>query len=152
MQVLLRMDVPDLGQMGQVVDVADGYARNYLLPKRIAVPVTSENLGEVDRAREARRQREMEELERINRQAELLEGFLCYITARATERGHLFGSVGAEDVAQQLALSGFEGIRSSNVSLHRPIDEVGDYEVELMLHPEVRVKITVRVAREEDDI
>ncbi len=151
MQVLLRKDVPKLGGVGEVVDVAPGYARNYLLPKQVAVEVTPENLREAEAARGARRQREMEELERVNRQAEMLEGFLCYIPARATEKGHLFGSVGAQQIAEQLVESGFEAIRPPNVSLERPIEEVGDYEVEIMLHPEVRAHILVRVAAETEE-
>jgi len=151
MQVLLRKDVEKLGRLGDVVDVAAGHARNYLLPKGIAVLVTPQALREAEAAREARRQRSEEELARVNRQAEMLEGFLCYITARATEKGHLFGSVGPQQIADQLVQSGFEGIRPSNVSLEHPIDQVGDYEVELMLHPEVRARILVRVAAEEEE-
>jgi len=151
MQVVLRKDVEKLGHLGDVVEVADGYARNYLLPKRIAVPVTPQNLREVEAARQARRQRSEEELARVGRQAEMLEGFLCFITARATDKGHLFGSVGPQQVADQLVQNGFEGIRPSNVNLERPIDQVGDYQVEIMLHPEVRARILVRVAAEEEE-
>jgi large subunit ribosomal protein L9 len=152
MQVLLRMDVPKLGRIGDLVEVADGYARNYLLPKRIAVPVTADNLRQTEIARAARLQREQEEMARVGRQAELLEGFLCYIPVRATEKGHLFGSVSAQDIAEHLAQSGFEGIRASNVSLERSIEEVGDYKVEIMLHPQVRASVTVRVASEEEEL
>jgi len=151
MEILLRTDVENLGHLGDVVEVADGYARNYLLPKKIAVPVTARNLQETEAARQARRQREQEELERVSRQAELLEGFLCFITARATEQGHLFGSVGTGQIARELVENGFEGIRPGNVNLPRPIEEVGDYEVEVMLHPEVRLTITVRIAPEEEE-
>jgi len=151
MQVLLCRDVENLGSLGDTVEVADGYARNYLLPKEIAVPVTAENLDQIAKQREARRLRGEEELARVSRQAELLEGFLCYITARATEKGHLFGSVGPEQIAQNLVESGFEGLRATNVNLPRPMDEVGDQEVEIMLHPDVRVTITVRVAAEEEE-
>jgi large subunit ribosomal protein L9 len=151
MQVLLREDVQELGRMGDVVDVANGYARNYLLPKKIAVPVTPDNLSQLESVRQARRQREEEEMARVSRQAELLEGFLCYIQARATEKGHLFGSVDQHDIAEQLAESGFEGIRAANISLARPIQEIGDCEVEIMLHPEVRATITIRVAGEEEE-
>jgi len=151
MEVLLRKDIDQLGRMGDVVRVADGYARNYLLPRRMAVPVTPDNVQEIDKARQARLQREQEELERVGRQAEMLDGFLCYIQARATEKGHLFGSVGAQQVVEQLAQSGFEGIRATAVSLDRPIQEVGDYDVEIMLHPSVRASILVRIAREEDE-
>jgi len=151
MEVLLRQDVEKLGRMGEVVDVANGYARNYLLPKKIAVPVTAENLRKLEAVREERRRREREELARVGRQAEMLEGFLCYVPMRATEKGHLFGSVGAQQIADELAESGFEGIRASNVNLDRPIEEVGDYEVEVMLHPDVRANILVRVAAEQEE-
>ncbi len=151
MEVLLRQDIEKLGRMGEVVDVANGYARNYLLPKKIAVPVTAENLRKLEVVREERRQREREELARVGRQAEMLDGFLCYVPMRATEKGHLFGSVGAQQIADELAESGFEGIRASNVNLDRPIEEVGDFEVEVMLHPDVRANILVRVAAEQEE-
>jgi len=146
MEVLLRQDVPRLGLMGDVVEVADGYARNYLLPKRIAVPLTEANKRAVEKAKEARRRREMAEVERLAEIAKKLEGFLCYIPVRATETGHLFGSVRAEDIAAVLSESGFESIRPTSISLMRPIEESGDYDIEVMLHPQVRVNIKVRVA------
>jgi len=150
MEVLLQKDVEKLGRMGDLVDVAAGYARNYLLPKRIAVAVTADNLRQIEKLREARRQREMEEAERVRQQAGLLEGYLCFIRARATEKGHLFGSVGPQQIADHLVANGFEGMRAANVELIRPIEEVGDYEVSIMLHPEVRTSIMVRVVSEED--
>lgn len=150
MEVLLREDVEKLGRMGDVVEVADGYARNYLLPKGFAARVTPENMDELERAREQRREREQEELQRVRKQADLLEDFLCYISARATEKGHLFGSVGPQQIADTLVASGFEGIRAANVELPRPIEETGDYEVGIMLHPDVRATITVRVASESE--
>jgi large subunit ribosomal protein L9 len=148
MQVLLREDVEKLGQLGDVVDVAPGYARNYLLPKGIAVPVTDENVQRIEKTRQERAMREQEELERLSRQAELLEDFLCYVPARANEQGNLFGSVTAATIAEKLREAGFEGIRPASVSLETPIDEVGDYDVEIMLHPKVRADITVRVSAE----
>ena len=151
MEVLLRKDVEQLGRMGDLVKVADGYARNYLLPRMLAVPVTPDNVQEVDKAHQARLQREQEELARVGRQAEMLDGFLCYIAARATGKGHLFGSVGPAQIVEHLAQSGFEGIRPSAVSLERPIQELGDYEVEIMLHPDVRAHILVRIAKEEEE-
>jgi large subunit ribosomal protein L9 len=151
MQVLLREDVAHLGRLGDVVDVAAGYARNFLLPKHLAMPVTADNLRAIESARQARIQREKEEIERVSRQAEMLEGFLCFVTAKATEAGHLFGSVGQQQIADQLVASGFEGVRAASISLDRPIEEVGDYDIEVMLHPEVRTKILVRVAAEETD-
>jgi len=151
MQVLLRQDVQNIGSMGDIVEVADGYARNYLLPKNIAAPATRANKREIERLRQARREREEAEVERTRSVAEKLEGFLCYIPVRATEKGHLFGSVSAEHIAHTLAECGFDGIRPSNVGLTRHIEEVGDYDVEVMLHPEVRVNIKVRVAIESEE-
>ncbi|NLW49389.1 MAG: 50S ribosomal protein L9 [Candidatus Brocadiaceae bacterium] len=151
MEVLLRKDIEQLGRMGEVVRVADGYARNYLLPRRMAVPVTPDNVQEIQKARQARLQREQEELARVGRQAEMLDGHLCYITARATDKGHLFGSVSAQQIVDHLAQGGFEGIRATGVSLDRPIQELGDYNVEIMLHPKVRVTVLVRVAREDEE-
>jgi large subunit ribosomal protein L9 len=145
MEILLREDVEDLGNMGEVVEVADGYARNYLLPRNLAVEVTDSNIEQVHRAREARAKREQEERERVEDLAEELEGFVCLIEARATEKGHLFGSVTAGDVAQALEENGFEGIRASNIVISRPLEELGDYDIEVMLLPEVRVPVTVRV-------
>jgi len=146
MEVLLRQDVKDLGVIGDVVNVAEGYARNYLFPRKLALQVTKANLASLQRAREARIKREQEELGRLKELATRLEGFLCYVEARATEAGHLFGSVGPEQVAHALVDSGFEAIRMSNIVMPGHIEEIGDNEVEVMLHPEVRVKITVRVA------
>ncbi len=146
MQVLLRRDVKNLGQMGDVVDVAEGYARNFLLPKKLAVQVNPANLRAVEHAREARQRRGQEELDRVKELAEKLEGFLCYVEARATEAGHLFGSVGPEQVAEALIESGFETMRPSNVNMPRHVEQLGDYDVELMLHPEVRARILLRIA------
>ena len=146
MEVLLRHDVPSLGSMGDVVEVADGYARNYLLPKKMAMPVTGANRMTMGKAREARRHREMAEVERLQDWGKKLEGFLCYIPVRATEKGHLFGSVGPEHIAASLTESGFEAVRPTSISLMRHIEEIGDYDIEVMLHPEVRVNIKVRVA------
>jgi len=145
MQVLLRQDVKNVGEMGDVISVADGYARNYLLPRKLAIEVTKANIESIQRAREAKLKREQEEFERLKGLGTKLEGFLCYVEARATETGHLFGSVGPEQVAQVLVDSGFETIRSSSIILPGHIEEVGDYEVEVMLHPELRVKISLRV-------
>jgi large subunit ribosomal protein L9 len=151
MEVLLRQDVENLGKMGDVVEVADGYARNYLLPRNLVVKAAEANVQEVEAAQEARRERDIQEKERIDVLAEELEGFLCYIEERATEEGHLFGSVTASDIANSLAESGFEQIRPSNIALDRPLEELGDYEVEVLLHPEVSVHMTVRIAAPEEE-
>ena len=145
MQVLLQKDVDKLGRLGDVVEVADGYARNYLLPKRIGVPVTPDNLRAIEKARLQRVEQDKEEKERVAELAGRLEGFVCVVQQRATETGHLFGSVGAEEVVESLAESGFDTIRPSSILMTRHFEELGDYEVEAILHPEFHVKFTVRV-------
>lgn len=145
MEILLRQDIENLGEIGEVVEVADGYARNYLLPRDMAVPVTEANLDKVRREQEAKKQREEEEVERAEEMADELEGFVCLIEARATDKGSLFGSVTAQDVAEALEENGFEGLRASNIVIPRPLEELGDYDIEVMLLPDVRVPITVRV-------
>lgn len=145
MEILLRQDVDNLGEIGDVVDVADGYARNYLLPREMAVPVTDANLERVKREQKAKKEREAEEVERVEELAEEIEGFVCLIEARATDKGRLFGSVTARDVAEALEENGFEGIRASNIVIPRAFEELGDYDIEVMLLPEVRVPITVRI-------
>jgi len=146
MEVLLRQDVEGLGELGDVVDVAPGYARNYLLPRKLAVEVNEANLALLRRQREARRQREREELARVEELAGKLEGFLCYITARATDEGHLYGSVGPEEVAEALVRSGFESIRPASIHMPAHIEQLGDHELEVILHPKAKAHITVRVA------
>ncbi|MFP4027215.1 MAG: 50S ribosomal protein L9 [Candidatus Brocadiia bacterium] len=152
MEVLLREDVENLGQIGEVVDVADGYARNYLLPRRLAVEVTESNLNEVKQAQKARQKRDQEELERVEDVAQDLKGLECAVYAKATEEGHLFGSVGAAKIADALVANGFESVRPANIVITRPFEETGEYEVDVMLHPDVQVTITVEVvARDESE-
>ncbi len=150
MKVLLNRDMDNLGELGEVVDVAKGYARNYLLPHKYALPVTPDNLQKLESVRKAKQKREAEETTRVKDQAGDLEGFLCVVEQRATDTGHLFGSVTAEIIAGILEESGFEGIRPASILLDGPIENVGDYPVEVMLLPEVRVPITVRVTAVEE--
>ena len=150
MEILLKQDVEKLGQMGDIVEVADGYARNYLLPKQIAVRVTEENKAQIRAKREAREEKQKAEYQRLEDLADQLEEFVCYIPVKATEEGSLFGSVAAADVAESLEESGFDEIRPSSVGLTHPIEETGEYDVEIMLHPDIRVEITVHVAPESE--
>ncbi len=150
MKVLLNQEMDNLGDVGDVVEVADGYARNYLLPYEYASLVDANNLQRLEALRRAKERREQEEVKRIEKQAEDLEGFLCVVEERATETGHLFGSVTADVIASILVSNGFEGVRASSILLDKPIENVGDYPVEVMLLPEVRIPITVRVTSIEE--
>ena len=149
MEVVLRENIENLGLIGDVVEVADGYARNYLLPKKLAIRVSEANLVAIERGREARRQREMEELERVKELAQKLEGFLCYIEALATEAGHLFGSVGAGRIAANLREQGFE-VADDVVQLATNIKEVGTSEVTLEFAEDLTAKVNVIVVAQQD--
>lgn len=150
MKVLLNRELENLGGIGDMVEVADGYARNYLLPFEYVLPVTADNLQKLESVRRARKQREKEEVERVEEMSDDLEGFLCVVEQRATETGHLFGSVTAGIIAEILAESGFDGIRPPSILLDKPIEHVGDYPVEVMLLPEKKVPIMVRVTAVEE--
>lgn len=147
MQVLLRENLTDLGRRGQVVTVKDGYARNYLLPKGIAVEVKANDLAAV-RAEQKR----LEKIERQERlEAEALAAKLgeasVTITAKANEEGHLFGSVGPEDIAAALSAEVAQ-VDPSAVRLEKHIKELGVYEVAIHLTAELEVVTKVWVVGE----
>ncbi|MFP4055904.1 MAG: 50S ribosomal protein L9 [Candidatus Brocadiia bacterium] len=144
MDVLLRKDIEKLGKAGDILSVADGYARNYLFPRKLATEVSEENLRrlEADRRRAAR-----EEERRRHALAQLaarLEDTSCTIPAQATEGGTLFGSVAAAHVARALGEEGFE-IDDAMIRLEEPIKETGVYAVEIHLAPEITATTRVWV-------
>lgn len=146
-EVILRAEVEDLGHAGDVVDVAPGYARNYLIPQGLAYVAT-----EANKHRVAQERRKYEEkLERQKFQAEglasELEGTELVFHAMAGEEDQLYGSVSPVDIAKQLTDAGYP-VDRQQVRLDQPIKALGEYEVPLRLHPEVTVTIEVRVERE----
>lgn len=145
MEVMLREEIKNLGKAGDIVKVADGYARNYLLPKKFASLVTPAVLKQAEKIREKRLQQEHLELQRLQALGERLSGFLCTVEVRANEEGQLFGAVHERDIVDALLASGFEELRLSNIVLESPVRDLGDHEVEIRLHPEVRVHVTLRV-------
>ena len=147
MEVILLHDVEKLGNRGQIVNVADGYGRNFLLPKKLAVKSTSQNRKWVDQQRvqflkqSAKEQSEAEEL------AKLLGEVTLSYTRKAGEQGTLFGSVTAMDVAEGLTAKGFN-IDRRKILLDPPIKLVGEYDVHIKLHREVTATIKVKVESE----
>ena len=136
MQVLLRKDVERLGQIGAVVDVKPGYARNYLLPQGLAVTLTTGNIRrvEIEKLR-AEQQRQAEEQE-MKLLAERLSSASITISAKANEEGHLFGSVTAEKIADMLLADGYK-IEEKMIQLTEPIKELGVVEVPIQLKPDL---------------
>lgn len=136
MQVLLRKDHETLGKAGDIVAVANGFARNYLFPHKLATPVTADNLRQLD-VEKKRAQREAEkQRQALIELGKRLETVSCTIPAQATDTGTLFGSVTAAQVAAALRHEGFE-IAEDAVRLEHPLKETGVYAVEIQLAPDV---------------
>ena len=147
MQLLLRQDVKDLGQRGDVVEVAVGYGRNFLIPRGLAVEVNPANVQQLEAER--KRLTAMEEKRRASLR-EVVDGLAkvsVTIQARANEEGHLFGSVGAAEVAAALAEENFE-VSPTDIALEKPIKELGVFEVDIRLDPEVTATVKVWVVGE----
>jgi large subunit ribosomal protein L9 len=145
MKVILTKKVTDLGDKGDVIDVADGYARNYLVPKNLAVKASDGALRQAESMRVAREEAERRSLEEAQQLAETLAGTRVVVAARAGDSGNLFGSIGAADVTQ--AIVKFTGIDIDRkiVDIAAPIKEIGLHEVILRPHPEVTVAVTLDV-------
>ncbi len=149
MEVILREDIEKLGGRGQVVKVADGYARNYLLPKRLAVPASEANKKIVEQERQAHLRREAKVKADAADLAKLLEGVSVTIAHKAGEQEQLFGSVTAKDVAEALEKQNFT-IDRKKIHLDEPIRQLGDFKVPIRLHRDVTVEIALHVVREEE--
>jgi large subunit ribosomal protein L9 len=147
MEVILLQDVDKLGNRGQVVKVADGYGRNYLLPRKVALAATPQNRKWLEQQRvrflkeEAREKAEAEEL------AKLLEGVSVTVTRKAGEQGTLFGSVTALDIAERLAGQGYK-IDRRKIQLEHPLKVLGEYDVHVKVHREVTATVRVKVEAE----
>ncbi len=149
MEVILREDVEKLGARGQVIKVADGYARNYLLPKRLAVPATEANKKIVEQERLAHLRREAKEKADAEDLAKLISGVTVVLRQKAGEQEQLFGSVTAKDISESLAKQNFE-IDRRKIQLDNPIKQLGEYKVPIRLHREVIAEIAVQVIKEEE--
>ncbi len=150
MKLFLKKNVSELGEIGDVIDVKPGYARNYLIPQGIGVEVGQANLQWIDAQK---RRLEQEETERnLERRslAEKIDGASCTVIARATEEGHLFGSVTAQTIADQLAADGIE-FEEELIDLEKPIKELGIYNLDVRVHPEFKTTIKVWVVKADED-
>ncbi len=150
MEVILLERIEKLGQMGDVVNVKPGYARNYLLPKKKAVSATGENKAHFE---QQRAQLEAENLERKSEAeavAGKMDGQLVVMIRQAGDAGQLYGSVNARDIASGLTEAGFT-VGRQQVRLESPIKAIGLHPVHVSLHPEVSVTVTANVARSDDE-
>ena len=148
MEVILREDIEKLGNRGQVVKVAPGYARNYLLPKRLAVLATESNKKIVEQERQAHLRKEAKVLNDAQDLAKLMANVTITISQKAGENDVLFGSVTAKDIAESLEKQGYT-IERRNIQLPEPIKQLGEHRVPVRLHREVTIEVPVNVTREE---
>jgi len=151
MQVILLERVEKLGQMGDVVNVRPGYARNYLLPKRKALRASEENRKRFEADREQLETANQERREAASSVAGGLDGLTVTLIRQAGKAGQLYGSVTARDIADIASTEGGTSIRRQQVWLNQPIKSIGLHEVTVSLHPEVTVEITVNVARSHEE-
>jgi large subunit ribosomal protein L9 len=149
MEVILREDVDKLGTRGQLVKVASGYARNFLLPKRLAVAATESNKKIVEQERQAHLRREAKVVGEAGDLAKLMGSVVVTISQKAGENGQLFGSVTSKDIADALEAQGYT-IERRKIALEEPIKSLGEFKVPLRLHREVTVEIAVNVVKEEE--
>ena len=147
MEVILREHVDNLGKRGEIVKVADGYARNYLLPRKLALLATDGNRKHVERERKIMETREAEEKGQAEAIAARLAAVDIAISRRTGDTDQLYGSVTSGDIADYLKAKGFE-IDRRKLILPEPIKTIGDHNVPLKLHREVTVPLTVKVVKE----
>jgi large subunit ribosomal protein L9 len=149
MEVILREEIEKLGRRGDVVKVAAGYARNYLLPKKLAVPATAANQKIVEQERQAGLRREAIEKGAAEELAKLVSAVTLVSVQKAGESDTLFGSVTAKDIADMLEKQGYN-IDRKKIVLDAPIKTLGEHKVAVKLHREVTAEVTVVVNKEQE--
>ena len=147
MEVILRSDIDKLGRQGDVVRVAEGYGRNYLVPKGLAMAVTNANKALIARERKAYQERMRKEKERFAELADQIDGLRFVAPRKVGENDVLYGSVTAADVAEFLAGKGVD-LDKRKVQLPEPIKKLGDHQVAIKLHPEIEARLKVLVSKE----
>jgi len=150
MEVILLERVAKLGQMGDVVRVKDGFARNYLLPKGKALRATEENRSRFDTMKIDLETRNLEQKGEAEKVGKKLDGQRFTVLRQAAEGGQLYGSVSPRDLAALVSENGFS-INRAQIALHTPIKTIGLHKVPVLLHPEVEVTINVTVGRNADE-
>jgi large subunit ribosomal protein L9 len=147
MEVILREHVDNLGRRGDVVKVAAGYARNYLLPRKLALPVTEASRRQIDREREKAEARDAEEKGAAEAMAQRIAALDISIARRVGENQTMYGSVTSADIAQALAAKGFE-IEKRKIQLPEAIKSVGEHTIPVKIHREVTAEVKVKVVAE----
>lgn len=148
MKIILRQDVQNLGKQGDVVMVADGFARNHLIPKGLAHRATPKAEREAERVREVRHLQDVKELEVAQEMAGRLAQAKLAISARASEEGHLYGSVSAVDIQRALSEQLHIDLDRNAIDLPQTLREVGEHSIGLSLHEAIPASVTVEIVAE----
>jgi large subunit ribosomal protein L9 len=147
MQVILKEAVTGLGNRGEIIKVKDGYARNFLLPQRLAVQVTNGNLKQIELEKKSWALKNQKEVEAANALKDIIEKMTISVAKKAGETEALFGSVTNQDIADVLAVEKLE-IDKRKIELPEPVKKLGTFPVIIHLHPEVKVETKVWVVKE----
>jgi len=147
MKIVLRTDVESVGRRGEVLKVADGYARNYLLPKKLALEATPGNLKRIAQERRVQEVHEVKEKQEAEALAARIAQLSCTAVRKVGENEVLYGSVTGADVAELLEKEGFS-LDKRKILLEEPIKSLGIYEVPIKLHPQVTASVKVWVVKE----
>jgi large subunit ribosomal protein L9 len=146
MKIILTNEVSGLGAAGDVVEVRDGYARNYLVPRGLAIRWTRGGEKDVEQIRRARKIREIATIEQANEVKTRLEGVNVRLKVRAGDQGRLFGSVTPADIAGAVKDAGGPDIDKRRIEVGQPIKTLGSHQISVRLHPEVAAKVDVDVS------
>ena len=147
MEVILKEDVPTLGSRGDVVKVADGYGRNYLLPRKLAIEATRANRAVIDQMKQAAVRRNMRDKADAEALAQQFQGLTLTFRRKAGEKDHLFGSVTSADIAEALDAKGFN-VDRRKIHLDEPLKQVGEFTVPVRLYKDVTANVKVVVEKE----
>ena len=147
MKIILLEDVPTLGRRGEVRDVADGYARNYLVPHKLALNATTANLKNLEGIKARQESQAAQSVAQSQAQAQVIAGLHLAVSRQASDEDRLFGSVGRNDIAAFLTQHGVE-VERRRIELDEPIKTLGEFSVPIRLHPDVTAQLKVTVTRE----
>ena len=151
MEVILKEDVPQLGHRGDVVKVAEGYGRNYLLPRKLAILANAANKAVIEQMKASALRRSAREKGEAEQLAKQFDGLALHFTRRAGENDQLFGSVTSSDIAHELENRGFN-VDRRKIEVGHPIKNVGEYTIHIRLHREVSVPVKVTVTKAAEEI
>jgi large subunit ribosomal protein L9 len=146
MEVILSQDVRALGKTGQVVKVKDGYARNYLIPEKLACMATPANLRRIEQLEKKRKAQYLQDKQAAEILAEKLSKASCTVSVEVNDLDKLYGSVTETDIVKSLEVAGFT-VDKKDLVIEKPIEELGIFEVGVTLHPEVTAKIRLWVTK-----